>query len=104
LNWLGSYLTKSKTVLKPSNKPSDKQPTIYFKISIGCFSLCLEKQFSPLKQIEQAYARDYERSYKDSKHPRLNPNKRRTTSTFIMDLKHQSSHILQPYLVLTQVD
>jgi len=28
LNWLGSYLTKSKTILKPSNKPSDKQPII----------------------------------------------------------------------------
>ena len=28
LNWLDSYLTKSKIVLKPSNKLSDKQPII----------------------------------------------------------------------------
>jgi len=39
-------------------KQAKWQTTDYFEISTDCFSLCLEKQFSLSKQIEQAWARD----------------------------------------------
>jgi len=48
LNWLGSYLTKTKTILKTFNQ-AEWQTTTYIVVSIGYFSLCLEKHFFSFK-------------------------------------------------------
>ena len=77
LNWLVSYITKSKTVLKPPTKPSDKQPIISI-IKPVVFLFAQKNIFLYQNRLDKLCARDQERSYKDSKHPRLNPKQRTT--------------------------
>jgi len=57
LNWLGSYLTKTKTVLKTFHQ-GKRQTTDYIVVLTDCFSLCLEKHFSLLKYNEPSFARE----------------------------------------------
>jgi len=58
-------------------KQAKLQTTDYFEDSTGCFSLCLEKHFSLFKTDWASFVQGSRNDlYKDSKHPRLNPNQK----------------------------